>query len=56
MDGNTKLRWEVSIKELISEDKPYWKVTRRIPELYVAETRTFKKKSEAIKQHKEWLS
>lgn len=46
--------WEVSIIELENSSKKY-KVTRRLPEQSVADTRIFKTKEEAKKQFNEWL-
>lgn len=48
-------KWEVSIIELSDNGKLKFKVTRRIPELSVAETKFFKTKEEAKKQFSEWL-
>jgi len=46
--------WEVTIMELQDNGKQF-KVTRRIKELNVAETKLFKSKEEATRQIKEWL-
>ena len=48
-------KWEVSIIELQNHKGKKFKVTRRIPEIYVAETKIFKSKKQAIKQFNEWL-
>ena len=48
-------KWEVSIVELKSNGTKKFKVTRRIPELSVAETKFFRTKEEAKKQFDEWL-
>ena len=48
-------KWEVSMSEFETSNGPEWKVTRRLPELTVAETKVFKSKEEAIKQYEEWL-
>ena len=48
-------KWEVSIIELKNNAGRKFKVTRRIPELSVAETKVFKTKKEAKKQFDEWL-
>jgi hypothetical protein len=48
-------KWEVSIIELENHDSKKYKVTRRLPELCVAETKFFKTKREARKQFDEWL-
>ena len=49
-------KWEVSIMELEEENRIKYKVTRRIPELSVAETKIFNSKEEAKQQFEEWLS
>lgn len=46
---------EVSFIELIDDEGKKFKVTRRIPELNVAETKIFISKEEARKQFEEWL-
>ena len=48
-------KWEVSIIELKRNGKTKYKVTRRLPEMSVAETKIFDSKEEAIKQLQEWL-
>ena len=48
-------KWEVSIIELKNNAGRKFKVTRRIPELSVAETKFFRTKKEAKKQFDEWL-
>jgi len=48
-------KWEVSIIELKNDGAKKFKVTRRIPELSVAETKFFRTKEEAKKQFDEWL-
>ncbi|MEW5896755.1 MAG: hypothetical protein AB1668_03630 [Nanoarchaeota archaeon] len=49
-------KWEVSIIELHDKEKIEYKVTRRIAEMSIAETKIFKTKEEARKQVEEWLS
>jgi len=49
-------KWEVSIMELQTEKGIVYKVTRRVPEMGVAETKVFPKLDEARKQFEEWLS
>jgi hypothetical protein len=49
-------KWEVSVIELKTKTAKKYKVTRRIPELNVSETRFFKTKKEAKKQFDEWLN
>ena len=48
-------KWEISILEFKNKIQKKFKVTRRLPELSVAETKMFEKKEEAIKQFEEWL-
>ena len=48
-------KWEVSIMEYHDENVIKFKVTRRIPELSVAETKTFTSKEKAKRQFEEWL-
>ena len=48
-------KWEVSILELKSLKGKRFKVTRRIPELSVSETKVFQSKKRAKKQLEEWL-
>jgi len=49
-------KWEVSIIELEDNKRRIYKVTRRVPELNVAETKVFSSLSSARKKFKEWLS
>ncbi len=49
-------KWEVSIIEFEDQKGNKFKVTRRLPELSVAETKVFKTLEEAKKQFNEWLS
>ena len=48
-------KWEISIMEFLSENKSIFKVTRRIAQLHVAETKIFYNKEEAKRQFEEWL-
>jgi hypothetical protein len=48
-------KWEVSIMELRNIKGRKYKVTRRFPELLIAETKIFRSKKRAIKQFDEWL-
>ena len=48
-------KWEVSIMEIQNHKGKKYKVTRRLPELTVAETKIFKDKKKARKQFDEWL-
>lgn len=48
-------KWIVSISEYKKEDKSIFKVTRRIPELSVSESKVFTSKEGARKQFEEWL-
>lgn len=49
-------KWEVSIMELQDESRKIYKVTRRIPELSVSETKVFNRKEDAKKLFDIWLS
>ena len=49
-------KWEVSIIELNRNGKTKYKVTRRLPEMSVAETKILDSKEEALRQLQEWLS
>jgi len=53
---HTIKRWEVSIIEFKNHERKSYKVTRRLPELSVAETKIFKSKKEAKQQFNEWLN
>ena len=48
-------KWEVSIIGIENAIGKKYKVTRRIPEMSVSETRVFRSKEEAKKQFDEWL-
>ena len=47
-------KWIVSLKEFKSNKNIFFKVTRRMPDLSVAETKIFHSQEEAIKQFIEW--
>jgi hypothetical protein len=49
-------KWEVSIIEFQNELGKKYKVTRRFPEMSVAETKIFSSKEEAKAQFDEWLN
>jgi hypothetical protein len=49
-------KWEVSIIELQNGVGKRYKVTRKIPELSVSETKFFRSKKTAIQKFNEWLS
>ena len=49
-------KWEVSIIEFQDDEGSKFKVTRRLPEMSVAETKIFKSKKEAMEQFDEWLN
>ena len=49
-------KWEVSIIEFENKEGKKYKVTRRLPELKVAETKIFDSKEEAKNQFDDWLS
>ena len=48
-------KWEISIIEFENDIGKKYKVTRRLPNMLVAETKVFKTKEEAKKQFDEWL-
>ena len=48
-------KWEISFAELENTVRKVFKVTRRLPELAVAETKMFCSKEEAVRQFNEWL-
>ena len=48
-------KWEVSVMELENSTGKKFKVTRRVLEMSVAETKLFKTKEKAKKQFDEWL-
>ncbi|MCK4670259.1 MAG: hypothetical protein KAT43_03570 [Nanoarchaeota archaeon] len=48
-------KWEISIMELQYPFGKKYKVTRRLPELLVAETKIVATKEEARKLFEEWL-
>ena len=52
---NSITNWEVSIVEFEDNSLRKFKVTRRLPELSVAETKIFLSKNEAKRQFDEWL-
>ena len=45
----------VSILELKKNNQTIYKVTKRVPIMFVSETKVFKSKIEALKQLAEWL-
>lgn len=47
-------RWEISIIEFKNHTGKKFKVTRKIPELSIAETKIFRSKKKAIKKFEEW--
>jgi len=48
-------KWEISFIELQSPLGKKFKVTRRLPNLLVAETKVFRSKKKAKKQFDDWL-
>ncbi|MBI2667461.1 hypothetical protein HYX17_01685 [Candidatus Woesearchaeota archaeon] len=48
-------KWEISFIELEDDKIKRFKVTKRVPDLLVAETKFFKSKKRAKKQFDEWL-
>ncbi len=49
-------KWEVSVIELKTKTGKKYKVTRRIADLKVSETKFFKTKQNAKDQFEEWLN
>lgn len=49
-------KWEISIIGIVDNEENKYKVTRRYPNLSIAETKIFKSKEEAKKQFEEWLN
>ena len=49
-------KWEVSITKLEENGNTKYKVTRRLAEMSVAETKVFNSKEEAKHKFDEWLS
>ena len=49
-------KWEISILEFQNHKGKKFKVTRRIQDMSVAETKIFKSKRQAIKQFNGWLN
>jgi len=49
------MNWEITIMELNNHVGPIFKVTRRIPEFKVSDTKFFRDKLEAKEQFAEWL-
>lgn len=49
-------KWEVSIMEIQEANVIKYKVTRRIAQVSVAETKIFSSKEEAKKQFEMWLN
>lgn len=47
--------WEVSIIEVKNNKRKWYKITRRIPTLYISETKIFHSKEKVMKQFQEWL-
>jgi len=48
-------KWEVSVIQFQEDEEIKYKVTRRIPELNVAETKIFNSKNDTKELFEEWL-
>jgi hypothetical protein len=48
-------KWEVTIIAIDEKGNKIYKVTRRFPEMLVAETKVFRTKKAAIAKFNEWL-
>ena len=49
------MEWEVTCAVFRDNGHSHYKVTKRCPELKIAETKFFKKKEDAELQFREWL-
>ena len=49
-------KWEISLITLDAKSGKKYKVTKRLPDFSVAETKLFDSQEEAEKQFEEWLS
>ena len=49
------VNWKVSMIELRNGNQIRYKVTRRLPEMKIAETKVFLSKEDAMRQLEEWL-
>jgi hypothetical protein len=49
------MKWEITIAEFEDDEGKKYKVTRRLPDRVVAETKIFRSKDAAKKQFDEWL-
>mgnify|MGYP001590915592 CR=1 FL=1 len=52
---NPITKWEISILEIENNEGRKYKVTRKLSDLVVSETKVFNSKQEALKQFNEWL-
>ena len=50
------MKWEITIMEIENSEGKKYKVTRRLPELSIAETKIFDSKESAKRQMEEWLN
>lgn len=49
-------KWEISLIELKNNSGKKFKLTRRLPDLSVAETKFFRSKKKAKEQFDDWLN
>jgi hypothetical protein len=49
-------RWEITVLELENSIGKKYKVTRMLPEFFIAETKVFRSKEDAKQQFDEWLA
>jgi hypothetical protein len=49
------MAWDISMVTLEDERGIFYKVTRRVPELSIAETRVYRSKTSAMRRLKSWL-
>ncbi|MBS3169395.1 hypothetical protein J4210_02830 [Candidatus Woesearchaeota archaeon] len=53
--ANSINKWEVTLLRFQDKTGTKYKVTRRVPELHLAETKVFISKEEAKQQFEQWL-
>ncbi len=50
-----RMPWDISIVTLEDDRGIFYKVTRRVPELSIAETRVYRSRTSAMRRLKSWL-
>ena len=56
MENSQTSKWEISLIEFQDQNGKQYKVTRRMPEMSVAETKVYRSKKLAIQKLNEWSS